>query len=99
MDFITDHPEVKGLNTILVVVDRLPKMAHFIALKDLTTAAKLAHIFFQKFFVYTDFLWKMCLIWVYSSWPSFGGSLWYHAGQTQVFLSLSSDHQWSSSEN
>jgi hypothetical protein len=29
MDFITDLPTVKAKNSILVVVDRLTKMAHF----------------------------------------------------------------------
>jgi hypothetical protein len=34
MDFITGLPEDGGMNTIWVIVDRLTKMAHFVACKD-----------------------------------------------------------------
>jgi hypothetical protein len=34
MDFITGLPEDGGMNTIWVIVDRLTKMAHFLACKD-----------------------------------------------------------------
>jgi hypothetical protein len=38
MDFITDLPTVKAKNSILVVVDRLAKMAHFTPCSKLITA-------------------------------------------------------------
>jgi hypothetical protein len=34
MDFITGLPEDGGMNTTWVIVDRLTKMAHFVAYKD-----------------------------------------------------------------
>jgi hypothetical protein len=38
MDFITDLPTVRAKNSILVVVDRLTKMAHFtLCSKSITT--------------------------------------------------------------
>lgn len=45
MDFITHLPPSGGNTIIWVVVDRLSKYAHFIALPTSKTAAKLASIF------------------------------------------------------
>ncbi len=42
MDFIMDLPIVRAKNSILVVVDRLTKMAHFIPCSKLITAEKTA---------------------------------------------------------
>ncbi len=42
MDFITDLPTVKAKNSILVVVDRLTKMAHFIPCSKSITAEETA---------------------------------------------------------
>jgi transposase InsO family protein len=38
MDFITDLPTIRAKNSILVVVDRLTKMAHFTACSKSITA-------------------------------------------------------------
>lgn len=38
MDFITKLPKLRGFDTILLVVDRLSRYAHFIALKHLFAA-------------------------------------------------------------
>lgn len=50
MDFITDLPPSKGHTTIWVVVDRFSKLAHFVPLKGLPTAAELAHLFIKEIF-------------------------------------------------
>ena len=50
MDFVVDLPPSKGMNTILVVVDRLTKMAHFIPCKGLPTAKQTADLVFREIF-------------------------------------------------
>jgi transposase InsO family protein len=52
MDFITGLPESNGHNAVLVVVDRLPKMSHFIACRGSATAEDVACLF-------RDFVWKL----------------------------------------
>jgi len=48
MDFITDLPKSEGYDTILVVIDRLTKMNHFIpGLKDLD-ARQFANLFMKE---------------------------------------------------
>jgi hypothetical protein len=51
MDFITGLPESGGYNAILVVVDRLTKMSHFIPCRDSCTAEEVA-------LLYRDSVWK-----------------------------------------
>jgi hypothetical protein len=45
MDFITGLPQSEGMNAVLVVVDRLTKMAHFIPCTEETTAKDLAKLY------------------------------------------------------
>ncbi|CAM8907751.1 unnamed protein product [Rhodiola kirilowii] len=45
MDFITHSPPSAGKSTILMVVDRLTKYAHFVALPEGITAPALANVF------------------------------------------------------
>ena len=50
MDFITHLPLVKGKTTIWVIVDRLSKYSHFIALPAQVSAASLATIFLAEIY-------------------------------------------------
>ena len=45
VDFITKLPVVAGKDAILVVCDRLSKMAHFVATTETTSAEGLARLF------------------------------------------------------
>jgi len=51
-DFITKLPLVQGYNSILVVVDQLTKMVHFIPTTEKTLAEGLARLF-------RDNVWKL----------------------------------------
>ena len=48
MDFIEGLPKFEGFETILVIVDRLSKYAHFIALKHPFSAQSIALIFTKE---------------------------------------------------
>jgi transposase InsO family protein len=48
MHFITDLPTVRAKNSILVVVDRLTKMAHFIPCSKLITAEKTTQLILDE---------------------------------------------------
>ncbi|KAL0539537.1 hypothetical protein IC582_023752 [Cucumis melo] len=48
MDFIDGLPKAKGCDVILVVVDRLSKYSHFLALKHPYTAKSVAEIFVKE---------------------------------------------------
>ena len=48
MDFIEGLPSSKGKSTILVVVDRLTKYAHFCAVRNPYTTASIAQIFIEN---------------------------------------------------
>ena len=50
MDFIVGLPESNGFNSILVVVDRLSKMAHYIPTTEEVTSEQVAKLFFDKIF-------------------------------------------------
>jgi transposase InsO family protein len=52
MDFITHLPESQGYDSILVVVDRLTKMKHFVACKDTCNAEDVAKL-------YVSHVWKL----------------------------------------
>jgi len=45
VDFITRLPLVAGKDTVLVVCDRLSKIAHFVATTEETTVERLARLF------------------------------------------------------
>ena len=48
MDFKTHLPESKGFDSIMVVVDRVSKMAHFVATRDTATAQEVGRLYFDK---------------------------------------------------
>jgi transposase InsO family protein len=48
MDFITDFPIVRTKNSILVVVDRLTKMAHFTPCSKSITAEEIAQLILDR---------------------------------------------------
>lgn len=48
MDFITGLLKSQGKDTIMVVVDRLSKLAHFVALQHSFTTVTVAHLFFDN---------------------------------------------------
>src|ERR1700710_88853 len=50
MDFITDLPESGGYDAILVVIDQLTKMSHFIPCRKDTNAREFASIFLKEIF-------------------------------------------------
>jgi transposase InsO family protein len=50
MDFITGLPKVQGKDCIFVVVDRLTKFSHFIAIATNFSAAQVADLFFRELF-------------------------------------------------
>ena len=52
VDFITKLPLAQGYDSILVVVDRLTKMVHFISTIEKTSAEELARLF-------RDNMWKL----------------------------------------
>ena len=52
VDFITKLPVVVGKDAILVVCDRLSKMAHFVATTEGTLAEGLARLF-------REYIWKL----------------------------------------
>lgn len=48
LDFITGLPKAKGMEAVLVVVDRLSKYAHFILLKHPYTVRTVAMVFAKE---------------------------------------------------
>lgn len=50
MDFVDDLPTSQGNTSILVVVDRLSKCGHFVAIAHPYTASTIADVFVKKIF-------------------------------------------------
>ena len=48
MDFMTHLPESKGFDSIMVVVDRVSKMSHFVPTRDTATAQEVGRLYFNK---------------------------------------------------
>ena len=72
IDFIEGLPKSKGKDTILVVVDRLSKYAHFLALSHPCSAAVVAQLYFEHIFELHGLPKTMCLIGIKSSSVNFG---------------------------
>jgi hypothetical protein len=54
MDFVDGLPNSRGKTTIFVVVDRLSKYAHFVAISHLYSAMSVAQVFFKNIFKLHD---------------------------------------------
>ena len=52
MDFITDLPKSEGNDAILIVIDRLTKMAHFLPCTKEMNARQFSELFMRKYFDY-----------------------------------------------
>lgn len=50
LDFIVDLPPSHGYNTVLIVVDLLTKMSHFVPLKNLPSAQETAGALLREVF-------------------------------------------------
>jgi hypothetical protein len=50
LDMIVKLPKLQGFDSILVVVDQLTKMAHFIPTKEEITAKDIADLYVQHIF-------------------------------------------------
>ena len=48
MDFMTHLPKSKGFDSIMVVVDRVSKMAHFVPTRDTVTTQEVGRLYFNK---------------------------------------------------
>ena len=48
MDFMTHLPESKGFDSIMMVVDRVSKKAHFVPTRDTATAQEVSRLYFDN---------------------------------------------------
>ena len=48
MDFMTHLPESKGFDSIMVVVDKVSKMAHFMPMRDIAMTQEIGRLDFDK---------------------------------------------------
>ena len=48
MDFMTHLPESKGFDSIMVVDDKISKIAHFVPTRDIATAQEEGRLYFDK---------------------------------------------------
>ena len=48
MDFITHLPKSKGFDSIMVIIDRVSKMANFVLTQDTATVQEIGQVYFDK---------------------------------------------------
>jgi hypothetical protein len=74
IDFVLGLPNTqRGNDYIFVVIDRLSKMAHFIACKKTSDASRVEKCFFQKLLNCMGFQKLLTLIEILDTWVIFGG--------------------------
>ncbi|KAH0784702.1 hypothetical protein KY290_004300 [Solanum tuberosum] len=79
MDFITSLPSSQGRTVILVIVDRLSKYGHFIALSANFTSQKVAEVFVQEFVRFHGFPTKI----IFDRDPIFISEFWTEINKLQ----------------
>jgi hypothetical protein len=72
MNFITNLPHLKSYNSILVMVNRLTKMVHFIHCNKTLIVEKIAKLFFDHVFQYHSLLKNI----IYDFGPHFTSKFW-----------------------
>jgi hypothetical protein len=72
MDFIVDFPQSNSFDSILVVVDHLTKMAHFIPCNKSITSEKIVKLVIDRVFCYHGLLEDI----VFYRGPQFAAKFW-----------------------
>ena len=80
MDFITDLPRVGDHDTVLVIVDRFLKMAHFVPCSKTISGRWQWTFFLQMSFDYTAYPRMSLLIEVLNLSPTYGADYYRHSG-------------------